>query len=110
MKVNIGKYPNRKVKVEIADHDLWNLDFTLAKVIHPALIKFRSQLHSCPSTLTFDEWKDYLDKMIWSFEQIVNDEPDEPDITKDNETYLAYHDRIQEGLNLFSKYFRNLWI
>jgi hypothetical protein len=53
MKVNIGKWPkngnDRKVKVEISNHDLWNLDHTLALVIAPSLRAFKGSKQGVPS-------------------------------------------------------------
>ena len=42
-------------------------------------------------------WRATIEKMLWSFEQI-----------RDN-GYPEYNARIQEGLNLFAKYFQCLW-
>ena len=111
MKVNITEYgENRKIEVEIHDFDTWNADATLAHIIHPLLLKFAEPLQSYPNDFdNVNEWGEVVQKMIWSFGQIVNDEADEPDITKDKAAYMAYHDRIQEGLNLFGQYYRNLW-
>ena len=76
--------------------------------------------------------KNILDKMIWSFEQIVtnSEEPQLPDEAvqrvdmKDGiwnyeidervkkkfwDDTQAYNNRIQEGLHLFAEYFRDLW-
>ena len=57
-----------------------------------------------------------MDKMVWSFEQVVNRERDEPFHSKNNgkrkfdiEGYKAYYEKVQEGLNLFGKYYMNLW-
>jgi len=81
------------------------------------------------------QWEEVLDKMIWSFEQINNDweeqfESGNIDFSfekvpgtnysemKDgpNNTYkydvegaTKYQERIQEGLELFGKYYQNLW-
>lgn len=45
MKVFIGRYPKnggeRKVRVEISNHDVWGLDHTLAFIIAPALKKLK---------------------------------------------------------------------
>lgn len=96
-----------------------------------------------PDFKNIEEWHKTIDKMIWSFDQIVNECPDDPEtihfnkkwkeaeekgikLMKTNgdqvvfseildegrptkEEVLAYHARIQEGLDLFAKYFRDLW-
>ena len=178
MKINIGKFPkkasgSRKVKIEIEDHDTWNLDHTLALIIYPALLQLKATNHGVPSDFadvggethgmqdsfdfyqeTYDDawkvgierWDETLDKMIWSFEQLLKGEYDNqyhhgdaeydwvksdksypnPITGKVEETYqmvdrnpdehwydsvghIKHEERIQEGLELFGKYYRNLW-
>lgn len=136
----------RKVKVKVDKWDLWSLDHTLALVILPVLIEYRkSKRYGVPVGLDIayipledaeedkqmQEWNEILDKMIWSFEQIVNidgaedwfwiEKPnfDECEISADyltavkgkydHEAFKKYNEKIQEGLELFGKYFRNLW-
>ena len=176
MKVNIGKYGriSRKVKVELIGSDIYSLDHTLAYIILPSLLwlkenkvgipgelaevggeEYRSQYSFDFYTATHDEafdiackrWEDILDKIIWSFQQIVEEdynenyhygelanydfeEEDEQlvnpltnkkeklfrmvDKNPDSHWYdvVGHHEhekRIQEGLDLFGKYYRSLW-
>ena len=44
-----------------------------------------------------DGWHEILDKMIYSFDEILKDDSTD-------------QDKIQEGLELFVKYYMNLWI
>lgn len=81
--------------------------------------------------------KRVYDKMIWAFQQIIEPEdsqffpnsdnqklekvegqsyyelvpkdPSKPKASFDREGYEAYNQQIQEGLNLFAKYYRGLW-
>jgi hypothetical protein len=164
----------RKVDVTIDGYDTWSLDHTLALIIYPALLQLKATKHGVPTEFvnevggedyseqeSFDfykdshdeawkvaakRWDDTLDKMIWSFEQLIKDNYDslyhhgksdydwvETDklypnpitgkmektfqmIDKDpnshwydSEGNKLHEDRIQEGLELFGKYFRNLW-
>lgn len=81
------------------------------------------------------EWKIVIDKMIWSFDQIKKDFPGENkafkkngkkfSMKKDDETngstitetgfsfdkekYDEYYKKVQEGIDLFAKYYINLW-
>jgi hypothetical protein len=90
------------------------------------------------------KWEEILDKMIWSFQQLVDDSYDSKyhhghmklgwkpiEITNpvtgvvenmyemvdenpgehwyDHVGHELHEDRIQEGLELFGKYYRNLW-
>ena len=175
MKVKIGKYPkygSQRVKVEIERHDTYSLDHTLAYIILPALIQLRDTQHGIPTQFatvggedyeaqdsfdfykdshkeSFDtaieRWNEVLDKMIWSFQQIVCDDweekyrhgkaeydtkPSDPILNpltgKLEETYQlvdknpdshwtdyegmrVHEERIQEGLELFGKYYKHLW-
>ena len=176
MKVNIGKYPKnangrRKVNVQIDNFDTWNLDHTLALIIYPALLQLKATKQGVPSEFTDDangsnqesfdfysdgyddawklgleRWDETLDKMIWSFEQLLKGDYDdqynhgeaEYDWVKSDKTYpnpitgkieatyqmvdknpnehwydsvghQKHDERIQEGLELFGKYFRSMW-
>ena len=74
-------------------------------------------------------WSEALDKIIWSFEEIANFNQNEPDFKGNfefspqfkmagatEEEYInwklevkLYEEKIQEGLDLFAKYFRSFW-
>jgi hypothetical protein len=82
-----------------------------------------------------EHWNQILDKMIWSFEQINTNWEDQfhsgehdfyfedvegteysimklgPNDTHkfDSEGYFKFQNRMQEGFELFGKYYRNLW-
>ena len=103
MKVTIPK-PNtgeEHKKIEVDDWDIWNVDYTLACVIHPVLLKYRENLtgypelwedgmitsHNYDRQLHFDifdekverdyllkKWKDIVDKMCRAFGMIVEKE------------------------------------
>jgi hypothetical protein len=119
MKVNIGRYKkvgDRTINVQIQDWDTWSLDHTLALIIHPALVKFKEDsintghpclkgMASCEGCTCQTEWLEMLDKMIWSFGQITDDTV----YAHDQVNYKEYNERVQEGLELFGKYFRSLW-
>jgi hypothetical protein len=75
----------------------------------------------------FNRWDYVMDEMIWAFEQIVDDNnedqfydhsevDDNADINQrakqlkvDREGLEAHNKRIENGLKLFGKYYRNLW-
>lgn len=163
----------RKVNVEIEHFDTWSLDHTLALIILPALIQLKEVKHGVPSEFaetggedyqdqrSFDfykedndwafeqrckQWDEVLDKMIWSFEQLVKDDYSDQyhhgkidmDWVKTDKTYpnpitgkmeatyqmvdknpdehwydsvghQLHEARVQEGLELFGKYYRSLW-
>ena len=144
------------------------MDHTLALIILPMLIQLKQNKHGVPNEVVVDvggedyvsqqsfdfytethkesfdkackRWDDILDKMIWSFEQVLNDDWDEqfwiikPEIDWDDltskegcdkngckevkwlvkgecdwEGRKRHADRIQEGLELFGKYYQDLW-
>ena len=163
----------RKINVEIDNYDTWNLDHTLALIIYPALLQLKATKQGVPSEfgdvggeshgmqdsfdfyeeshedawkLGLERWDETLDKMIWSFEQLLKGDYDdqyhhgeaEYDWVKSDKTYpnpitgkvedtfqmvdknptehwydsvghMKHEERIQEGLELFGKYFRSLW-
>ena len=102
MKVSIGRYPkngnDQKVKVQIDKWDTWNMDCTLAHIIHPMLIQLKATKHGAPNVddcdvpenirstsaaprendydtdeFHFDRWDYVLDEMIWAFSQKLTD-------------------------------------
>lgn len=165
---------HRRIDIEIDTFDTWSMDHTLALIIYPMLLQLKATKHGVPNDfvkdvggedysdqksfdfyqethdLAFEKgcelWDEALDKMIWSFEQILKDDYDEfyhhgtpkfdwvpsnkpfynPITKKMEDTFQMvdknpnehwydivghqlHEDRIQEGLILFGKYFRNLW-
>lgn len=85
--------------------DTWNTDVYLAKKILPALKEFKKGLGSYPMEFeSLDEWVIAIDKMIWSFEYLIDGE-DYVDI-KEMENLMK---KEQEGFELFGKHFRGLW-
>lgn len=140
MKVSIGKYrkPYRKVKIELIEDDMFCLDNTLAKIIHPCLVKFKEGQTGYPYNLSKKKWNEILDKMIWAFSNIANDNmttpaPSDYGINYENSSdfnnyellhadwtktqgyidwkkdYENHRKKIKEGLRLFGKYFESLW-
>ena len=129
MKISLGKSgrKNRAKNVHIDDFDCWNLDYTLASIIHPALIRMKEIKQGYPELYTEgeweqsrmsnqlafdfvdydaedkmleDRWNDALDKMIYSFGVLADD---------DSWTWDLDYPQIQEGLDLFAKHYHSLW-
>lgn len=95
------------------DEDTYSLSGPLAEFISPRLKRFSEISHHSP------EWQQMIDKMAWSMNEIVeNDgsykEPDPPnfsdqgmiDAERERKQYYA---KLQEGLSLFGRNFRELW-
>lgn len=82
------------------DSEVWNLDFTLAKIIAPRLRRFKETKDGWnPSDMTVEEWETALDKMIAAFEYFGDD----------SRWLTENESKHQEGLDLFAKYFSRLW-
>ncbi len=128
MKINIGEPKKDKSAdtIHIDNFDCWSLDYTLARIIHPALIRLKETKHGYPelwedgmvthhnwdrqlhfdfidedieTNYLIDKWNGVLDKMIYSFGKIMED------AYFDNEEW----ETIQEGLDLFAKHYTSLW-
>ena len=163
----------RKTKIKIHPYDTWCVTSTLSPIILPMLIQLKEQkqgapfvdIEDVPESLRpteeeieqykkdgttddkfFDRWDYIIDCMIFSFENLANDdweeqfysgehdikwipldkddqpcEEDEAEFWQmsktdkdtfevDYEGMKEYSARIDKGLMLFGKYFRNLWI
>lgn len=75
----------------------WNCYAHLAVHIANELRAFKKyNVNSYPHGFNnIEEWHEVVDKMIYSFEQIEKDSSDRV--------------KIEEGLQLFAKYFEDLW-
>lgn len=176
MRASIGKFikhGGRKIDITVDEFDTWNCDNTLAHLIYPMLCQLRDTNNSVPNEFSdvggesyeyqasfdfyqesyneafsngIDRWQEVLDKMIWSFEQLVHEnysdkyqhgspkvefektdkiypnsitgktEPTYVMVDRDSiENWTDYNgitlaeERIQEGIDLFAKYYRSLW-
>lgn len=142
----------RKIKVRIDPWDTWSMDHTLAHIIVPMLKQLRATKHGAPgdmpafqqtsnnAQLCFpfyededdyawnvgqQQWEEIMNKMIWSFEQLLDDDRDLqfwseiPRFDKklrrisggvyDEKAAQAYDEKVREGFELFGKYYQGLW-
>jgi len=163
-----GRDEQQVINVQIEEHDTWSMDLTLAHIIVPMLKQLKETKHGAPGSLPefaltstgssqycFDfyseednaaweaghmHWDELMDKMIWSFEQVLINWEDQywtvkPKIDldamlnqKDNDSEVNTHPliweehgvcdwigvdnhrkKMQEGFDLFGKYFCDLW-
>jgi hypothetical protein len=74
MKVKIGPpRKNRAYHIHIDNHDVWNLDHTLATIIHPALIRLRERVPHFGYPTPYYETEAYPDHSVQgSFEEILD--------------------------------------
>lgn len=113
--------------VTIDKYDVWNMDQTLAKIIHPMLVQLKETKQGSPNVdledvpeylrpldsqynyyeegkldvYFHDRWDYVVDTMIYAFNAIAK-QLDEGDDYYEPET-------IKEGLRLFGKYYQDLW-
>lgn len=114
--------------------DLWSLDITIAKFVLPRLKKFKKENIGYPGIDEMDtpeKWDEALDKMILAFEYVISwddwwlDDPkynylvaeskyDDEYVAKIRKSHFDEGKRrqavINEGLQLFAKWFQHLWI
>lgn len=124
--MKLGDVVHPKVDyVKIDAWDTWSMDITLAQIILPMLKQLKATKHGVPGDFICDKngeeipfedaerkWNNALDQMIWSFEEILKDDADEVFFTNDKfdkEGYMKYQRKVQRGLDLFGRHFRNLW-
>ena len=121
-----------KGHLKLSNKEVWNLKTPLASCIYDSLLQFKNlDRTSYPSDISPETWEEYLDKMLFSFKEISRNYKNDPleihvkdknlsdifteDFSSDTERTLVmskskkYFDKIKEGLNLFSKYFNDLW-
>lgn len=113
--------------VHIDKYDTWNMDHSLAKIIHPMLLKLKETKQGSPNVDLEDvpeylrpsdsqynyyeegkldiyfhnRWDYVVDTMIYAF-NAISKQLDEGDDYYEPET-------IKEGLRLFGKYYQDLW-
>lgn len=97
--------------------ECWNLDITLSALILPRLVYFKDTTLMIPNNIyelyegqeeeAMLAWKEILNKIIWAFYIILYEEwgtwPNDEINEQERET------QVKEGLELFTKYFENLW-
>lgn len=102
-----NKIKKFKKKYGFDYRETWNLDYEIACFILPRLAYLRENAVSYPGSEEFfgegglEKWLAIEDKMIKAFETIVD--KDMSFETKEEKEI------IEEGLDLFRKYFQTLW-
>lgn len=91
------KRGDQKIKVRVDRYDTWNMNNTLAVIVHPMLVQLRNTKHGAPHVededvpehlrstsappkenewdadeFYFARWDWVLDEMIWAFEQYID--------------------------------------
>jgi hypothetical protein len=130
-----SRYEAKRIRVHIDRWDTWNMDHTLAHIIHPMLIQLKKEKHGAPAVdyedvpeslrptdeehekymydgttdkHFFDRWDWVMSEMIYAFEAKAF--MDESYIRFDDmEDIRTEEDRIANGFRLFGKYYQGLW-
>lgn len=95
------KFKQQRLEQGFDETETWSLDSTIARFIYPRLKCFYNdgEMIGYPANLSANEWRDIVKGMLDGFELIV---------TKDNPT-KEEDEIINQGLDLFRKYFFALW-
>jgi hypothetical protein len=94
-------FAKQRIKRGFDSTEMWCLYSAIVKFILPRLKAFKEESGGYPGGFNKrKEWDEILDKMIEAFELI-----NEKDHYSDEET----NNKIDEGLDLFRKWFYNLW-
>ncbi len=101
IKRSLHFFLQRKIR-GFSDDETWSLDYSLAKLILPRLVRFKKLNIGHPHGSNEQEWNDTLDKMIATFQFLGSEE--RWDCCEQKKW-----DEVQEGLNAFAKYYLNLW-
>lgn len=92
---------------KFVEGELYNLDYTFTAFILPRLKAFKEHQIGHPGSLDQSEWHNILDKMIHAFQLLYDDCIDKYDWEPLSE---EQENDIYEGIQLFAKYYRCLWI
>lgn len=127
------KFIKQRVKQGYADTDVYNIDYWFLETIVPMLKQLKEQRVGYPMDLSPEKWDKILDEMIFCFtecnentcsiknqcaEEYLNKPLNEiKDVKNTKQKWLEKERKICEyrencknrGLNLFKKYFWNLW-
>ena len=85
--------------------ETFNLDATLSMVIYSYLCYFRDNcLVGHPGSMTFEKWKEIINKMIEAFRLQIDLDENINNIDSKNK-----QKKINYGMRLFIKYYNHLW-
>ena len=131
------KFKQRKVKIHIDDWDVWNLDSTLAQIMHPLFVQLKATKQgsgfvddedvpenlrtTSANQLTQEEIDQgctdhnfharyiwMLDEVIWALGQSVKDSEPEYQLGKDS-PFWQHQTRLTNGFRLMGKYWQSFW-
>lgn len=93
------KYQKQLKQTGIDNTEVWALDTTIAKFILPRLQLLRKTAHGYPNSLSSEEeWKAILLQMEDTFQLVIDSHLTIPNLNK-----------LNQGMQLFATYYRDLW-
>lgn len=102
------EYAKQRIERGFDNSETWSLNTTIASFVWPRLKRFKEVANGFPNCFgSMDEWYDVLDKMISAFEKYASYDDVTMDMEMDEINKLEAE--IQEGIDLFAKYFFKLW-
>lgn len=105
----------QKLTRGFSDDEVWGLYHGIAKYSLPRLKRLREMEFGHPGCYTAEQWWGMVDRMIWSMNEIVENEgwyqePEPPIPWDEEQKERKKHDaKLQEGLTLFGRNFQGLW-
>lgn len=95
-------------KFGFSNAETWGLYSVIAEFILPRLKDFKKTTMSYPMGISEEEWNNILEKMIFAFEWTLTCENGNNLNLSEEESKINW-DRHKEGIDLFSKWFMDLW-
>lgn len=98
-----------------SDRQAWSLDITVAKFVIPRLKRLKEIGLGYPMTFnSMIGWHRAIDKMIWSFEYVISDYGSAEYHASNRKRWSIIEaknmKRFDEGMNLFAKHYKDLWL
>lgn len=98
-----AKWDKQRQERGFDDTETWSLFTTISDFIYPRLIAFKEYKCDYPINLTLKNWDEILDKMIFAFKFYSDEYKREEPVSEET------IQKVREGMDLFVKYFRDLW-
>lgn len=103
-----NRFKNQLKTNGFCDAETWGLDSVICQFVLPRLQRFKMLNNGHPSGFTPEQWDATIDKMIFAFDWSLNFE-DRGYYKLSGEEQQAKWKQYEEGMELFAKYFRDLW-